>query len=162
MSPLLIKVLAGLALLAAVMVGLHLYDVHQQELGAAQFKADAAAQALAAEQEAHRESDRRAVAIQGIAHDADQAASAARADADAAHSAGDRLQQRFAALRRSAALNSAASASGTAGSDTGDLSAYVFRSVREMAGRYAAIADQARISGSGCEQSYDALTVPAH
>lgn len=159
MSPLLIKVLAGLALIAAVMVGLHLYDVHQQELGAAQFKAQAAEQALTATQENLRESNRRAAAINQKAINADQAASAARVDADAVSTANQRLRQRIATLNRDATDHSAPAVPGASNSTADVVSADLFTGVVDTAGRYAAIADAARIAGQACEQSYDALTI---
>lgn len=157
-----IKILAGLALAAALLVGIWAYDKHQQSLGAAEFKAQAAEQALAATQENLRESTRRTVVVQQEANHADQAASAARADADAAHSAGERLRLRLAAAERGRTAGDPAAAGASATADAPGLVPYdVFESVRAAGERLAGYADQSRIAGQACERSYDALTNPA-
>lgn len=151
------KILAAIAAIAAALIMFGLYTAHEQKLGAAEAVAVQAQQALAGERAARAESDRRTIAIQQKATNADQAASAARADADAAHSAGERLRQRIAALNRGAADHSAATPAGAASASADVVSADLFASVVYTAGRYAAIADAARIAGQACQQSYDAL-----
>lgn len=158
-SALELKLVAGLAALAAVLVMFGLYTAHEREVGAAAIRAQAAEQALTAAQDSIRETNRRTDAVQQKAIDADHAASAARADADAAAAAGDRLRERIAALNRAGAGHPAAAASSPANASADTVSADLFASVVYSAGRYAAIADAARIAGQACEQSYDALTV---
>ena len=159
LSTLEVKILAGLGLMVALLFGIWAYNSHQQSIGAAQAKADAAAQALAGERAARAESDRRAVAIQQEANHADQAASAARADADSARSAADRLRLRLAAAERSRSASdpSATSASAPAGAAV-DLYADVLGRTLEAARLIGAFADASRIAGLACQQSYSSLT----
>lgn len=152
------KLIAGGVLLLALLGALWGFIHHERTLGAAEVTAAATAQALAATQENLRESNRRTAAIESTAHDADQAASAARSDADAARSSGERLRERIAALNRSAADHPAAAASGPASISADTVPADLLASVVYSAGRYAAIADEARIAGQACEQSYRQLT----
>ena len=88
---------------------------------------------------------------------------AARVDADGARRAGDRLQQRVAALvaaaRAAAAHPGAQPAVASAGDPIGVL-ADVFSRADARAGVLADYADAARIAGAGCERDYDALTAP--
>ncbi len=159
MSPLAIKALACLALFAALMLGLHLYDAHQQALGAATAEAAQAKQALAATQENLRESNRRVVAVQQKANDADAKASAARADADAARSADDRLRIRLAAAERRRAASNPAAPGASAPADTPAFVPYeVYAGIDDAAGQFGAYADQLRISLDACIGSYQALT----
>lgn len=159
-SALELKLVTGLAALAAVLVMFGLYTAHEREVGAAAIRAQAAEQALAGERASRIESDRRVVAIQGTAHAADQAASAARSDADAARSAGERLRLRLAAAEHSrSASNPATASSGAPEAQATGVPADLFWRVVESAGRYAAIADDAMIAGQACEAGYDGLTV---
>ena len=159
LSALAVKVLAGLALVAALLLGYGLWQSHEQSLGAEREISKQTAQALAATQENLRESNRRTVVVQQEATHADQAASAARADADAAHSAGERLRLRLAAAERGRAASDPAAASPGATADTPSLVPYdVFESVRAAGERLAGYADQSRIAGQACERSYDALS----
>ncbi|MDT0137290.1 DUF2514 family protein [Acidovorax sp. PRC11] len=82
----------------------------------------------------------------------------ARADADAALAARDRLRNDLAAFitaHRQAAQNRAAA--GSCPADTGalDLLAELQRSADDRAGALAAIADDARARGKGCEREHD-------
>ena len=154
-----IKILAGLALVAAVLVGLWAYDSHEQALGAAEGRAKAAEQALVGEQESRRESDRRAVAVSQEANHADQAASAARADADAARTADERLRLRLAAAERlPAAIGASAPAPGATAESPAAVPFVVFDRIDGAAGQLADYADQLRISLDACVGSYGALT----
>ena len=88
---------------------------------------------------------------------------AARADAADARLAGDRLQQRVAALvasARAAAAHPGAQPAVAPAGDTLDLLADVLGRADKRAGILAEYADAARIAGAGCERDYDALTVP--
>lgn len=85
----------------------------------------------------------------------------ARADADVARLAGDRLQQRVAALVASARAAAAHSGTEPAVAPAGDpigVLADVFGRADKRAGILAEYADAARIAGAGCERDYDALT----
>lgn len=85
----------------------------------------------------------------------------ARADADDARRAGDRLQQRVAALVASARAAAANPGAEPAVAPTGDpigVLAHVFGRADARAGILAEYADAARIAGAGCERDYDALT----
>ena len=97
------------------------------------------------------------------AHEAKTQLTAARADADDARRAGDRLQQRVAALvaaaRAGAANPGVEPAVAPAGDPIGVL-ADVFSRADKRAGILAEYADAARIAGAGCERDYDALTRP--
>ncbi len=88
---------------------------------------------------------------------------AARADADDARRAGDRLQQRVAALvasaRGAAAHPGAEPAVAPAGDPIGVL-ADVLGRADKRAGILAEYADAARVAGASCERDYDALTAP--
>lgn len=162
LSALGVKVLAGLALVAALLLGYGLWQSHEQSLGAEREISKQTAQALVATQDNLRESNRRTVAVEGNAHAADLAASAARADADAAHSAGERLRLRLAAAERGRAASDPAATSAGATADAPGLVPYdVFESVRAAGERLAGYADQSRIAGQACERSYDALTKSA-
>lgn len=86
---------------------------------------------------------------------------AARADADSARRAGDRLQQRVATLVAAARAATAHPGAGPAIAPAGDAAgmlANVLGRIDERAGILAAHADAARIAGTSCERDYDALT----
>lgn len=88
---------------------------------------------------------------------------AARADADDARRAGDRLQQRVAALVASARAAAAHPGAGPAVAPAGDpigVLADVLGRADTRAGILAEYADAARVAGASCERDYDALTGP--
>lgn len=144
----------ALALLGAAWGLVH----HVETLGAAQAVADQAKQALAGERAARAESDRRAVAVQQKADHADQAASAARADADAARTADQRLRLRLTAAERGrAAVNSCAADPGASASAPAFVPYDVFAGVDDAAGQLGAYADKLRVSLDACIGSYEAL-----
>lgn len=94
-------------------------------------------------------------------HEADRFRTAAQLDARDARDAGDRLQQRFAAVNpRCLPGDPAASAGGPAASQP-DARADAFRVVVEAARRLAADADAERAAGSQAAGAYDALTAGA-
>lgn len=95
------------------------------------------------------------------AHETKSQITAARADADDARRAGDRLQQRVAALvaaARGAAANPGAQPAVAPAGDPLDLLADVQRRLDGAAGELAEYGDAARVAGAGCERDYDALT----
>lgn len=86
---------------------------------------------------------------------------AAHADADRARRAGDRLQQRIAAIvaaARAAATHSGAGPAITPVDTPAGMLAIVLSRIDERAGILAAYADTARIAGASCEREHDALT----
>ncbi len=119
------------------------------------------AQAAASASEAYRtEEQRRVAAHQEISHVAELDQTRAVAERRTADSAGQRLQQRFAAAasRCAAPADPAAAPSSSAAGAAGDLLIEVQRRIDEAAGELADAADRARIAGLACERSYDALT----
>jgi hypothetical protein len=164
-----IKILAGVGLLIAVLVGIGLWNKHQQAIGAAESRAtlaeERASQAhldLAAEKQNRAEETRRTNAIQEKANVADQQASAARADAAAARSAGDRLRNRLAAADRARGAAGCAPVAGASapGPDEAPrlVSFDVFEGLRGVAGQAIAYADDLNVRLNACVASYDALT----
>ena len=94
------------------------------------------------------------------AHETKSQITAARADADDARRAGDRLQQRVAALVAAARGAAAHPGAEPAVAPTGDpigVLADVFSRADARAGLLAEYADAVRVAGAGCERDYDAL-----
>ena len=86
----------------------------------------------------------------------------ARADADAATSAGERLRQRVAELAagcRGTSNGAAVAVAGPPARSGADLLADVQRRLDEAADRIARHADEARAAGLACERAYGALTL---
>ena len=154
-----VRLIAGAAALAMVLGGaawmVHAHDARIR----AEETAKQTAQALAATQENLRESTRRETKVQQEATHADQAASAARADADAARTADERLRLRLAAAERGRAADHPGAAASGAPADRPALVPYdVFAGVDDAAGQLAGYADQLRVSLDACIGSYRALT----
>ena len=124
-------------------------------------RATYAAEAASAASAALAETDRRLSAQRIATDEAESKAAQARSDALAADVASGRLRQRFAALAttcsRPASDHPAVISERPAAEPPSDLLAELFRRVDERAGELAAYADAARIAGSACVQSYDAL-----
>ena len=124
-------------------------------------RATYAAEAASAASAALAETDRRLNAQRIATDEAESKAAQARSDALAADVASGRLRQRFAALAatcsRPASDHPAVISERPAAEPPSDLLAELFRRVDERAGELAAYADAARIAGSACVQSYDAL-----
>jgi hypothetical protein len=124
------------------------------------------ATAVARQQAANRaEEQRRQQEIARITQNAQQQINAARADADSAAAAGNRLQQTVADLQRRLRQRGASGNTATAGAceaerAAADMFAELFRESDATAGAYAAEADRRRIEGLACEQSYEALRIP--
>lgn len=112
--------------------------------------------------EAAREDERRTqIQLSKELENAHQSLTAARAAADDARSALDRLRARARAVAAGGqcpAQHPAAAASGPAAGDPAGLLADLLVEAAAEARRYAEIADNARIAGQLCERSYDALT----
>ncbi len=124
-------------------------------------KADA--KALAQREAAERtEEQRRQQAITRITENAQQQITAARADADSAAAAGERLHETAEKLQQQlraseASRDIAITDASKARREAEDLRSQLFRESDEMAGAFAAEADRAYIAGRACEQAYDSL-----
>ncbi|EKM5742863.1 DUF2514 family protein [Enterobacter kobei] len=86
-----------------------------------------------------------------------------QADADAAHLAGDGLQQQLAILRRQLAGSetgrlSALAAAGAAKAETTRVLAELLGESDKRAGIYAKEADERYVSGQSCERTYERVT----
>ncbi len=158
-------------LLALVLAGLLLWQtlrLHAAQLDAAATRASRAETlrtiadlATKAEQAVRIQETQWAKAQEKNAREAATQLTTARADADAARRAGDRLQQRVAALvvaARAAAAHPGAEPAIASASDPIGVLADVFSRADARAGILAEYADAARIAGAGCERDYDALT----
>lgn len=154
-----IKILAGLALVVALLIGVWAYNAHEQALGAAQFKADAAEKALAATQAAQAESTRREGVQQENLHESDRFNTQRAVDARDLDAVAERVRI-AAASGRLAPGNSAAAAPSQAGSvpAAAVVSAELFIRAVEMARDAAKSADCLRGIGELCAGDYGALT----
>lgn len=154
-----LKAIAAAVAVAAALAGAAWFVHHERQIGVEREAAKQTAQALAGERAARAESDRRVVAVQQKADHADLAASAARADADAALSSADRLRIRLAAAERRRAAGDPAAADAGASADLPTAVPYdVFARVDDAAGQLGSYADQLRVSLDACIGSYRALT----
>ena len=153
-----IEAIAGALLLAAILIGITVYNNHERTLGAANAVAKQTAKDLAASIANQAVTAQRVTDVQEKANVADQKASAARADADAARTAGDRLRSRLAALQRASAAHPATACASAPTGDTPSVVPYdVFERVRSAAGQFAAFADDLSVRLDACVGSYDAL-----
>jgi len=153
----------GLALEAALVAGLtwHLAAQHYETKLAAEHEAQAAAVAAAAASAAE-ETNRRVSAQQEIAHEAQQQAQHAAADAADAARARDALRVQldaFVRAHRGPADPTAAAGSAPAGDPIGVL-ADVLSRADERAGVLADLADRRGVAGAACERAYDSLMPP--
>lgn len=150
-----LKWLAPLVLVLAFLIGLWLQVAHygksRYQAGIAwqkaeQQKADEAARA-------EREAEKLRLERQSAAELAQ-----ARADADSADAAADRLQRQLNQIERRAGDYSSAVGISPSGDNTVLLLADVFRQSLNLNRQLAAYADRARIAGQACERQYDSLT----
>jgi hypothetical protein len=116
-------------------------------------------QALASQAEQRRIERERQSAINGVQRDAEQQIETARADADRAGDALDRLQQRFEnAARNSRACGNSITAQLSQTADTAArMQADVFRRTGAAAQLYAGVADERGVAGTACEAAYGVL-----
>lgn len=156
--PLPYRLMAIALAVAALAAGVWGFAAHQRTLGEEKAVADQTARALTASIANQAVSAQRVAAIQEVAHAADVQASAARADAAAARTADQRLRDRLAALSRASAAHPAASGTSAPAGAAGDLYTDVLGQILDASRLISAYADQSRIAGQACEQSYDALT----
>ena len=120
----------------------------------------AAEAARAAEAAARIEEQRRVAALEGVIHETESKLAQARADADRAADAGQRLRQRLAELAgscRGTTGDPTAAGAGTTTGSTGDLLADVQRRLDEAADQLARFADASHTAGLACQRSYEAL-----
>lgn len=120
------------------------------------------AQAVAAAASAAQsETVRRVQAQQEIAHDAQVAAQAARADAGRADAAAAALRVQlgtYLAGRGAGPADPASAAGGQTAADAARMLAELFQLADQAAGRMAAAADAAHAAGTACERAYGSLT----
>lgn len=150
----------GYALAAAALLGVLAWFVHhERQIGASAITA-AVADQHAKDVDAARAKEAQITSDQEAAnHEADRFRTAAALAARDARDAGDRLQQRFAAINaRCLPGDPAASAGSPAASDAADVRADVLRRVVEAARLAASAADASRAAGAQAAGAYDALT----
>lgn len=124
------------------------------------------ATAVARQQAANRaEEQRRQQEIARITQNAQQQINAARADADSAAAAGNRLQQTVADLQRrlrqrGASGNTATGSGGQAAAKQCSVLTDLFSESVERNQQLAAEADRRRIAGLACERAYETMKGP--
>ncbi len=161
--------LAGIALLLALAAAsLQTYRLSEERLAHAETSRTHAETISRLERRAReaesaaRETERRwTAAMEDVANEHQTQIAQARADADAATSAGERLRLRVAELAagcRGASSSAAIAGAGPAARSGADLLADVQRRLDEAADRIARHADEARAAGLACERAYGALT----
>ena len=158
MFPLEFRLIAiAVAVAGALLFARHLVSEH--DAGVKQAVNDLyAAQAVKAEAASRAEEQRRAQVQTEALNEAKRQADAARADADSANRAAERLRKRAnVAFSSPGSADPAASASGSAASNPASVYADVLGRLGDAAGQLAAIADERGIAGNACERSYDAL-----
>lgn len=109
---------------------------------------------------ARAEEQRRTAEVQKAVDEANQVVARARADADSAVDAGERLRNQLAALTascRAAAGHTGPAVPGAPADATADLLADVQRRIDEATERIAGFADLAHAAGSTCERIHDGL-----
>ena len=141
-----------LAFLIVAWLGIRHYGESRYQAGivwqkAEQQKADEAARA-------EREAEKLRLERQSAAELAQ-----ARADADSADAAADRLQRQLSQIERRAGDYSSAVGISPSGGNTVLLLADVFRQSLNLNRQLAAYADRTRIAGQKCERQYDSLTL---
>ena len=160
--------LAGAALLIALAVaGVQTYRLSEERLAHAETSRTHAETISRLERRAReaesaaRETERSwTAAMERVVNEHQTQIDQARADADAAASAGERLRQRVAELTagcRRAAGGSAVAGSGQAADATARVLADVFSEVERVGREMAAEADRRGIAGAACEAAYGAL-----
>lgn len=162
-----VRVLAAGLVATVIMLGLQSWRLNSERLAHAETRQEhavmvAASEAAArqAEAAARIEEQRRIAALQEVVNETESKLARARADADAARSAGDRLRQRLAELRGTcgrAAGDTAVATGGGSADAAGDLLADVQRRLDDAADELARFADAAHAAGLACEQGWGAL-----
>ena len=150
--------------------GYELWAHKQQQIGAANQRADDAGETIrrlqksVADAKASADETQRRLTAQKESQDvATKQAAQARADADAATAAGQRMRKQLdtyiAAVRAAAASNPAPGSvsKGEPGADSLDLLALLLTRTGEAAGDISRYADQLRTAGAQCERDTDAL-----
>lgn len=162
-----VKILSVALLLALAFAGLQWVRLADERAAHANSKTEHAEQRTQWEREtriaveaARAKEQRRNEALQGVIDEAEKNLSQARADADAAGDAGERLRKRLAELTgacRVGAGDTAVADPGPAAKATGDLLSDVQRRLDEATDGIARFADQAHAAGKACEAGYGVL-----
>jgi hypothetical protein len=128
--------------------------------GYARAKAEFKDAELKAIQEVRKEEGRRIAALQGVIDETNKDLVAARAAADGAVAAGERLRAQLAIARgRGRSGTNPATAGGSAPADTTEgMLADVQRRLDAAAERVGRFADESHIAGEACERAYQSLT----
>lgn len=157
-----IKILAGLALAAALLLGLHFYDAHQRALGAAENKAEVAQASMKIAQDNATKSAQIVATQQGVIHDAQVQASASSAAAARAAAARDafrvQLDAYVSASRGPHYPGPASGSEAISGGDPIGVLADVLGRADARADITEGVADARRIRATACERAYDALS----
>ena len=168
LQPVLQPLLIGTVVASTVLAGVQTWRLHSLQTEYAQAQARHAQATAAAHEVARAETERllalttkRVERVQEIARETDQRLARARADAVAAHTAGERLCERIAALTAAgdcpAAPATPIAPTGEAAPTTANLLSDVQRRLDEAADGIAGFADAAHAAGLACEAAYDAL-----
>jgi hypothetical protein len=157
-SALELKIITGLAAIAALLVMFGLYTAHQREVGAATVREEVAQAAAAQAASAASETARRLIATQETVHVAQTQLAAASAAAGAAERERTALRVQLAAIRARSMPGHPASAPPSPADDPIGVLATVLGDADDFAGRVAAEADANRIAGDACVRAYDSLT----
>ena len=155
-----LKAAAGLALIVALLLGLHLWISSIKREATAVCQASYQAAALKAEEAARTEEQRRTVAQSEIVNESQRLATRASSDRSLATDAAARLRERAAARSGQPACHPQAAPGSAAAADAPGVPADVLGRCGEAVGLFAAIADQRGIRGAACERINDSLTVP--
>ncbi|MCY1293945.1 hypothetical protein D9M70_432210 [compost metagenome] len=154
----LLAALAVVGIQQARVAGLH-GDVARAKADLSDYRLEVAERDLRAAASARIEEQRRQQAVDEVEKNAKGKLDEARADADRAGDALQRLQQRYEdADRRSRACGNAITAQlGEAAEDAARVRADVLSRVGEAARLYAAEADRRGVAGKACEAAYEAV-----
>jgi hypothetical protein len=158
-SALELKIITGLAAIAALLVMFGLYTAHQREVGAATVRAEVAQAAAAQAASAASETARRLIATQETVHVAQTQLAAASAAAGAAERERDAARMQLTAYvrRRAVSADSAASAGSSPAVQSDLLLAELLDASWERNVRLAKEADERGVAGSACVKAYDTL-----
>lgn len=165
-----VKVLAAALLLALALVGMQTLRLANERTAHAVTKGLHADERTSWERAtrvavdaARAEEQRRSTALQGVIDETEQKLAQARADADAAGTAGERLRKRVTEITgacRGASSHPGAAGAGQTADATADLLADVQRRLDEAADGISRFADQAHAAGKACQRGWGTLTPP--
>lgn len=156
-----IKILAGVALVVALLLGVWAYNKHEQALGAASLRAEVAEVGASQAISSAAKSATMLAATQETVHVAQAQLQAASAAAGAADRQRTALLVQLAELRRRAVSHDPAASSGSPSLDGGDaigVLADVLGRSDARASIVDELADRRRIRAEACERWADSLT----